>query len=104
MKLSKEDFMSKINALVGTENTDENLAIIEDLTDTYNDLESRTVGQEDWKKKYEENDNMWREKYRNRFMTSSADVKEDQIEDVKDDSKSSSITFNDLFKEREGKN
>ena len=59
----------------------------------------------DWKAKYEQNDNEWREKYKARFFegdagTNPAEVMRDQKEDITDDGKD--ISFDDLFKEREG--
>ena len=103
--LSKEEFMSRLNKLVGDDASDEALSIIEDFTDTYNELESKSADPENWKEKYETNDKEWREKYRKRFFdvgTTPESVKDEQNEDVKDDAESDSLSYNDLFEEREG--
>lgn len=104
MVLSKEDFMSAIMARVGDDNSDESLAFIENMNDTYADMESKAKGDgTDWKQKYEENDKQWREKYKSRFNspgTTPEDALDSQIEDVLDDGKDK--TFEDLFTEREG--
>lgn len=105
--LSKEDFLSKLQGLIGDSADDETLAVIEDFTDTYNDLEARTNDTEDWKTKYEENDKEWRDKYKARFFsgdpsTSSKEVKDEQKKDVTDDTEVDEVTYDDLFKEREG--
>ena len=68
------------------------------MTDTFNDLESKSTGDsEDWKTKYEENDTAWRKKYRDRFFNK--EVEEDEIEDTKDiEIEETPKTFEDLFK------
>ncbi len=101
--LNKEDFFSKIKARIGDDSSDDALSFIEDMTDTFNDLESRTNDSENWKQKYDDLDKTWREKYRARFFdagTTPEDVKEDQKDDVLDDAEEKD--FDDLFTEREG--
>lgn len=67
--LNKEEFFNAVNDRVGTDTTDEALAFLENMTDTYNSLEKagQDEEQEDWKKKYYENDEAWRIKYQRRF-------------------------------------
>lgn len=101
--LNKEDFFSKIKARIGDDSSDDALSFIEDMTDTFNDLESRTNDSENWKQKYDDLDKTWREKYRARFFdagTTPEDVKDDQKDDVLDDAEEKD--FDDLFTEREG--
>lgn len=101
--LNKEDFFSKIKARIGDDSSDDALSFIEDMTDTFNDLESRTNDSENWKQKYDDLDKTWREKYRARFFdagTTPEDVKDDQKDDVLDDAEEKD--FDDLFAEREG--
>lgn len=96
---SREDLLKSLNTLIGDNSTDENLAILEDVTDTLKDYEEKTADQTDWKTKYEQNDAEWRKKYKERFLSGET-IKDEQEEDVKKDSKS--LTFDSLFKEREG--
>lgn len=96
---SKEELLKSLNTLIGDNSTDENLAILEDVTDTLKDYETKTADQTDWKTKYEQNDADWRKKYRDRFM-SGEEIKDEQKEDVEEDSKPR--TFDSLFEEREG--
>lgn len=96
---SREDLLKSLNTLIGDNSTDENLAILEDVTDTLKDYEEKTADQTDWKTKYEQNDADWRKKYKDRFL-SGEEIEDEQEEDVKKDSKS--LTFDSLFKEREG--
>lgn len=101
--LNKEDYFSKIKARIGDDSSDDALSFIEDMTDTFNDLESRTNDSENWKQKYDDLDKTWREKYRARFFdagTTPEDVKDDQKDDVLDDAEEKD--FDDLFTEREG--
>ena len=95
---SREDLLKSLNTLFGDNSTDENLAILEDVTDTLKDYEEKTADQTDWKTKYEQNDAEWRKKYKERFLSGET-IKDEQEEDVKKDSKS--LTFDSLFKERE---
>lgn len=96
---SREELLKSLNTLIGDNSTDENIAILEDVTDTLKDYEAKTADQTDWKTKYEQNDADWRKKYRERF-TSGEEIKEEQKEDVEKDS--TPLTFDSLFKEREG--
>lgn len=103
--LSHDDFMSAVKGLAGDSADDSTLTMIENFTDTFNDLEARASDTTDWKTKYEQNDNEWREKYKARFFegkegTDPTIVMRDQKEDITDDGKD--ISFDDLFKEREG--
>ena len=103
--LSKEEFMKRLKEQVGEDTSDETVSFIEDMTDTFNDLETRSSGNSDeqWKQKYDELDKSWRKKYKDRFFNSETipeQTKDEQEEDVKDDGEEK--TFADLFEEREG--
>lgn len=103
--LSHDDFMNTVKGLTGDSADDITLAMIENFTDTIKDLETRASDTTDWKAKYEQNDNAWREKYKARFFegnegTDPTSVMSEQKEDITDDGKD--ISFDDLFKEREG--
>ena len=100
--LNRDDFMTRINEMVGDDNSDEALAFIEDMTDTFDNLSSNS-DKEEWEKKYNELDTMWRERYKARFMDPGTDpqtVIDEQEKDIKDDG--TETTFDDLFAEREG--
>ena len=99
--LDREKFFERIKERLGEDDSDEALSFLEDVTDTYDDLERRAAGDgEDWKGKYEALDGEWRKRYRERFFGTREEVKEEQEEDVKDDGKVRS--FDTLFEEREG--
>ena len=88
--LNKEQFLARLQERIGEDTSDEAMTFIEDMTDTFNDMETRSNGQSDeqWKQKYADLDKSWREKYKARFFnseTTPADVKDEQEDDVKDD-------------------
>lgn len=97
-----EEILESVKSRVGDSTEDADIEFIEDVSDTLNDLSSKASGQENWKAKYEENDKTWREKYIERFFSTSANEKE-EIEDNKDIEvkEEKPKTFADLFKEKE---
>lgn len=62
-KLSKDELIEKVKKYVGDRTDDETIEIIEDITDSID-----TSDADEWKRKYEENDKMWRDKYVSRFF------------------------------------
>lgn len=99
--LKKEELMEKLKAIIGEKTDDETLSFIEDVNDTFDD-KSGTQDGEDWQKKYEDNDKMWREKYRDRFFnkdSSDDDDDDDIIENKKVEDKP--LTFENLFETKE---
>ena len=101
-RLEREEFFNRIRERIGDDTSDGTLKFMEDVTDTYNELEGRARGDgEDWKAKYEELDAEWRKRYRDRFFNTPEGAKEDQREDVKRDGEKTR-TFEELFEEREG--
>lgn len=100
--LGKDDFIARVKARLGEELTDEDIAFLEDMTDTYEDLEGR-VG-EDWKGKYDALDREWREKYVERFNSGSGiDYVEDATGEVTEDEPDDVYvtTYEELFEEVE---
>lgn len=95
--LSQEQFMEAIRNIVGENNDDNSLTFIENMTDTYNNLAS-TNADSNWKEKYEQNDAMWRERYRERFFqTESKEI--DTLVDKPPVEQPKPKTYDDLFKE-----
>lgn len=103
--LNKEEYMSRLKERIGEDTSDEAVRFVEDFTDTFNDFETRSTGNsdEEWQRRYDELDQSWRKKYRDRFFnseTTPSEVKEEQTENVKEDTEIKS--FEELFTEREG--
>ena len=65
---SKDEILATIKDRIGEDTSDEALALIEDINDTYDDLDARISEAGDWKTKYETNDAEWRQKYKERFL------------------------------------
>ena len=91
---TKEEIMKFIKDRTQDDTSDETLAFIEDVNDTFNDYDSKLNDSTDWKQKYEDNDKQWREKYRDRFF-SGDDNNADNHEP--DEENEEPKTFTDLF-------
>ena len=92
---STEEIMTLIKDRFGDDTSDETLAFLEDISDTFNDLETKASGDgEDWKAKYEQNDKEWREKYKERFFSKEPTPNQDPDPEPEDNSPK---TFDDLF-------
>lgn len=98
---TKDELLEIIKGRIGDDSSDETISFLEDITDTLSDYEEKATNSdtEDWKTKFEENDKMWREKYRERFFSKEVE-KED--EDFSDD-EVKSLSYDDLFEEKEEK-
>lgn len=94
-KLSKDELLEKVRTYVGDRTDDETLAIIEDISDSFDSSDA-----DEWRQKFEENDKMWRDKYISRFFEKNGDGIEDPT-DEKDDEEKEYKTFEDLFEEEE---
>ena len=96
MVKSKDEILASIKSRLGEDTSDEAIALVEDINDSFDDLTTRVNEAGDWKQKYEENDAAWKKKYRDRFY---ARVEEEDVEDKTPETKKK--TFNDLFKDGE---
>lgn len=94
---NKEEILEAIKTRVGEQTDDETISFLEDVSDTFTDLETRANGDcEDWKTKYEENDKMWRERYTTRFFSKEPEPDPKPEPEPEPEVKK---TFSDLFKE-----
>lgn len=91
--LTREALLSKLNTFLGENPSDDGLSLLEDLTDTYDKIASEDGVA--WKRKFEENDAAWKQRYRDRFFNS--DVQEPDTSPSVDDKKP--LTYEALFKE-----
>lgn len=98
---TREEILEAIRSRIGEDTSDESISLLEDITDTMEDYETRVADKTDWKNKYDELDDTWRRKYIERFSGKTGeDIKNEQEEQIKDDSEPR--TFDELFTEREG--
>lgn len=88
---SKDEIIQALTAALGTEDAD--LEIIENVTDTLTDFETRTADNTNWHERYDELDASWRQRYHDRF-TGAADPEEDQVPEVTE-----KLTYESLFEE-----
>lgn len=107
--LDKDSFMKRIKERIGEDTSDEALAFMEDMTDTFNDLETKSsnANNEDWKAKYDALDKSWREKYKQRFFDGDTSNDKDEPEDTpkseksEEEQRAEEIEISDLFTEKE---
>lgn len=101
MVKTKTELLDIIKAKVGESTSDEDISLIEDINDTFTDLETRVSEAGDWKAKYEENDATWRQKYKDRFFNKpveeNAEISDDM--DKADEGTHETLKFEDLFTE-----
>lgn len=87
-----EELLASIRTRIGDDQSDEAIALVEDVSDTLNSMKNDS--NENWKQKYEENDANWRQKYRDRFFSPANDGGDEEVEiEVKP------LTYDALFKE-----
>lgn len=97
---SKEDLLNTFKTVVGEDASDEVLTLLEDMTDTISDLESKANGKINVKEtaEYKELEDAWRKRYRDRFFADvdqSADDPDDTLDDHQQDN--TPHRFEDLF-------
>ena len=102
MVKTKDELMASIKSKFGDDTSDETIALLEDISDT---LDTTKDGA-DWKKKFEDNDKMWREKYTSRFFDTPADQPKPNDGNPSDDTSDNDgvnedVTIDDLFTEKE---
>lgn len=103
--LNRQDFFAKLNERLGSDTSDDGIAFLEDMTDTYNDLERKANGDGiDWEARYRENDENWKKKYQHRFFSGGGDCNSFPDTGREDNGYSpENIGVNDLFSKKEDK-
>lgn len=94
---SREEILSLIKDRIGDDTSDDAIQIIEDVTDTLNDYETRVADSGDWKARYEQNDAEWRKRYRDRFFD--GEVKDEKETEKETEEVQKTYTYDELFKE-----
>lgn len=98
----RDYILAGVKQMIGDNTSDEAIALMEDITDTITDYETKVADKTDWKAKYDEVDASWRRKYIERFSGKTGEeIKNEQEEQIKDDGEIRS--FDELFTERGGK-
>lgn len=83
-KVTKDELLKKFNDFIGENATDEALSIMEDISDSMDgvDVSALQTTIDELNKKVTDVENEWREKYRQRFMSSDVtpDTKADPVD------------------------
>lgn len=96
-KLSKDELVEKVKKYIGDRTDDETIEIIEDITDSIDSSDA-----DEWKRKYEENDKMWRDKYVSRFFDKKEEYLEKPTEDEEEEEEEKEYkSYEDLFEKEE---
>lgn len=88
-----QEIIDALKESFGESPDDTQLAMLEDVSDTFTDLNEKSG--EDWKTKYEENDKAWRKRYTDRF-SGKDDTEQNPPEDDHESPKP--LTYESLFK------
>ena len=97
--LNRNDLTERLKQRFGESENDDDISFMEDITDTFDSLNSNEKEQElnEMTNKYKE----LQKKYRDRFFTKSADEEEDDLLDTTPDPEPKRYRFEDLFKVKE---
>lgn len=90
MVKSKQELLEKFNQIVNDSTDDSVIEFMDDLSDTIDSNEN-----ENWKQKYNNLDEQWRKKYKERFMNKND---EDDFDEEDETDRPKKYSFNDLFK------
>ena len=99
---STEDLMNSLNTFLGDRDDDDALELIQDFTDTLDDLSKNHGGYT--QQQYDDLDASWRKRYRERFFSGphkgdeEFDANDDSNDDEEDNSKT--IQIRDLFSKK----
>lgn len=104
--LNREEFFTRLHTRLGEDTSEDGISFLEDMTDTYNDMENRANGDGvNWEEKYKQLDESWRARYRHRFFNGGDKSVPDSIDSEKDSEEYNpdNIQVEDLFTEKEEK-
>lgn len=95
---TKEELLTSLRANLADETADDSIALIEDISDTLTDAETRANGDGiNWEQKYKDNDANWRKRYTERFYNTEVEGVPEQ--EQKGEQEPRKLTFENLFKE-----
>lgn len=94
--VNKDKIMERLRENFNDNDSDDVLGLLEDVTDTLNDYQSRLEENGDWKERYEQNDREWRQKYKDRFFNNDPEP-DPEPEPDKDPEQTTPTTFEELF-------
>lgn len=102
--VNKDTILARLRENFNDNDSDDVLGLLEDVTDTLNDYQSRLEENGNWKERYEQNDREWRQKYKDRFFNNDPEPdtepepdKDPEPEPDKDPEQATPTTFEELF-------
>lgn len=98
--LNKDEYINTIHLRLGSDNSDDAIKFLEDMVDTYNDLETKAKGDgENWEQKYRELDEAWKARYKHRFITgiSNLDTISEEEKAISEEERAEKIKIDELF-------
>lgn len=98
--VKKEEYLEALKKKIGDSTEDSDLKLLEDFTDTYDEMFSQLNSDDNvnWKEKYEQNDKEWREKYRERFFDTPIEQTKEKLSATEEaEARAEEITVDDLF-------
>lgn len=93
---TREELITSLQSILGETPDDTGIELLENVSDTLSDYETRINENGDWKNKYEENDKNWRQKYTDRFLNNEP---AEDTEKREQEEYNIPTSFDDLFKE-----
>lgn len=110
MKRSKQELMEQLKKVLADNDSDDALALVEDLNDSFDEKKSDDAdwekkyadAEKEWKKKLDDNDSQWRKKYKDRFFQGESTEKgkekeEDVDKEVLEKEHAEKVSIDDLF-------
>lgn len=101
MVRSRDEVMQMLQELTNGRTDDRTLEIIEDVTDTVDDYETRTADGRNWQQQYNDLDAEWRERYRQRFFEGPGPGADDRMDSLEpepaEDPDPAPTRFEELF-------
>ncbi len=95
---TKEELLASLRANLTDETADDSIALIEDISDTLTDAETRANGDGiNWEQKYRENDANWRKRYTERFYNTEVEGEPEGAQTGEQEKRR--LTYENLFKE-----
>lgn len=99
---TKDEILQSVKSVIGESTDDSAITLLEDITDTINDYDAKT--KEDWKSKYEELDETWKKKYKDRFFNDDIEIEKEKEKDKEKEKEKEKeideeVTFDDIFNE-----
>ena len=95
---TKEELLASLRANLSDETADDSIALIEVISDTLTDAETKAKGDGiNWEQKYKDNDANWRKRYTERFYNAEVEGVPEQEQTGEQEPRK--LTFENLFKE-----